>query len=64
MPNIIRNSAKPIKGLVTAVVTYLILKAGLEVDADAAAGTSAVVYAAVVRFVYPIFGLKRPTPEV
>lgn len=64
MPKLIRNSAKPIKGAIASAITYVALKVGLDVDPAVAFAVSTAIYAAVVRVVYPIFGLRSPTPEV
>lgn len=58
----VRNSRKPILGLIGAGVSWAATKAGLHLDPTASATISGLVFAGVVRLARPIFGLKVKTP--
>lgn len=64
MADLIRNSKKPLAGLIAGAIAWLALKAGLSLDPDLAAALSGGIAAAVVRAVKPIFGFDVKTPEI
>lgn len=65
MLDLIRNSRKPILGAISAAVSWVILKVGLDLDPDLAAAISTFIFGAIVRLAAPVFGYPEvTTPQI